>query len=107
MNMLPNSLPVRLAAIAAVTAGLLTGAFWSMTSQPAPVKPTAHAAAPADERIPTITIVGKRMSAAEKRQEDQRAAETEAQPLPQVIVIGYRTKKVTLADASMSRRTGI
>lgn len=84
-----NRLP--LAALVAVTAGLLTGALWS--SQPASVDVTVldQPNAVIDHSIPSITITAKRMSKAEKAQQ----AREEIDPaVPHLTVIGYRDRTV-------------
>ena len=67
----------RVTAALCVTVGLLTGALWSYVSQ-APIAPARAAVdAAIDPSIPSITIIAKRLTPAEKSRmarEDHRTA---------------------------------
>jgi hypothetical protein len=68
MKYLQSSNPTRLAAALAISAGILTGAFWPV-GQPLPETASLGVANDQiDPAIPVLTIVAKKLSVAEKRQ---------------------------------------
>lgn len=78
-----------IAALLAVTAGLITGALWSSQPLPHPVIVVQNQDRFIDQNIPVITITAKRMSEAEK----QRVVDEEIDPtIPHLTVIGYRDR---------------
>ena len=80
-----------LAAVLAITAGLLTGMLWP--GQPAAVDVAAlrQKDAVIDQSIPSITITGKRLSKAEK---ERLAREAIDPAVPHLTVIGHRDRTV-------------